>query len=67
MLFRRIFLAVALAVAVLFASVPAQEQASVSPSLFAGLKWRNIGPHRASGRWLPQGTGASRSPSTWRR
>ena len=48
MLFRRIFLAVALAVAVLFASVPAQEQASVSPSLFAGLKWRNIGPHRAS-------------------
>jgi len=48
MLFRRICLAAALAFAVLFASVPAQEQASVSPSLFAGLKWRNIGPHRAS-------------------
>ena len=32
----------------MFASVPAQEQPRVSPSLFAELKWRNIGPHRAS-------------------
>ena len=48
MLFRRFALAAGLAVAAMFASVPAQEQPRVSPSLFAELKWRNIGPHRAS-------------------
>jgi len=48
MFFRRLALAAALAVVVLFASVPAQERARVSPSLFAEMKWRNIGPHRAS-------------------
>ncbi len=48
MLFRRILLAVVLVCAVMFASVPAQEPPRVSPSLFAEMKWRNIGPHRAS-------------------
>ena len=33
-------------VAAMFASVPAQETAPVSPSLFADMKWRDIGPHR---------------------
>jgi photosystem II stability/assembly factor-like uncharacterized protein len=48
MSFRRVVLAAALAVAALFVSVPAQELPRVSPSLFAELTWRNIGPHRAS-------------------
>jgi photosystem II stability/assembly factor-like uncharacterized protein len=30
------------------AAVPAQQSASLSPGLFAELRWRNIGPHRAS-------------------
>jgi len=29
-------------------SVPAQENARVSPSLFGEMRWRSIGPHRAS-------------------
>ena len=48
MFFRRIVLAAAWLVAAMFASVPAQEPARVSPSLFADMKWRDIGPHRAS-------------------
>ena len=48
MYFRRVVLAAVWLVAAMFASVPAQEQPRVSPSLFAELKWRNIGPHRAS-------------------
>ena len=48
MFFRRLVLAAALVVAAMFASVPAQEPARVSPSLFADMKWRDIGPHRAS-------------------
>ena len=28
--------------------VPAQENAGVSPNLFSEMKWRSIGPHRAS-------------------
>ena len=68
MLFRRFALAAGLAVAAMFASVPAQEQPRVSPSLFAELKWRNIGPHRAS-RTVAVGRAprASRTRSTWRR
>jgi photosystem II stability/assembly factor-like uncharacterized protein len=45
---RRFALIVALVVAGLFASLPAQEKPPISPSLFAGMKWRSIGPHRAS-------------------
>ena len=48
MLFRRILLAAVLVCAAMFASLPAQEPPRVSPSLFAEMKWRNIGPHRAS-------------------
>ena len=48
MFMRRVVLAAALAVAVMFASLPAQEQARVGPSLFAEMTWRSIGPHRAS-------------------
>jgi photosystem II stability/assembly factor-like uncharacterized protein len=29
-------------------SLPARQQSGLNPSLFAGLRWRNIGPHRAS-------------------
>jgi photosystem II stability/assembly factor-like uncharacterized protein len=29
-------------------SLPARQAASVNPGLFAEMKWRNIGPHRAS-------------------
>ena len=45
---RRSALVVALVFAGLLAAVPAQETPPVSPSLFAGMKWRSIGPHRAS-------------------
>ncbi|HEY3381061.1 MAG TPA: hypothetical protein VGK32_04790 [Vicinamibacterales bacterium] len=48
MFMRRVVLAVVLMVAGLLASVPAQEPAPVSPSLFDAMKWRAIGPHRAS-------------------
>ena len=48
MLFRRILLAGVLVCAAMFASLPAQEPPRVSPSLFAEMRWRNIGPHRAS-------------------
>jgi photosystem II stability/assembly factor-like uncharacterized protein len=48
MFMRRAVLAAALAVVAMFASVPAQEQPRVSPSLFTEMAWRNIGPHRAS-------------------
>lgn len=48
MSFRRVLVAAALAVAAAFASLPAQELPRVSPSLFAEMKWRNVGPHRAS-------------------
>ena len=44
----RSVIALTLGVAALTASVPAQQGAQVSPGLFADLKWRNIGPHRAS-------------------
>jgi len=42
---------IAVVVPALFAALvalPAQEPPSVSPTLLAGLKWRSIGPHRAS-------------------
>ena len=45
---RRVALAVALVFAGLFTVVPAQETAPISPSLFDGMKWRAIGPHRGS-------------------
>ena len=48
MLFRRFALAAGLVIAAMFAPVPAQEPPGVSPSLFAELRWRSIGPHRAS-------------------
>ena len=37
-----------LAAAAWTTSVPAEQAAQVSPALFADLRWRNIGPHRAS-------------------
>jgi photosystem II stability/assembly factor-like uncharacterized protein len=45
---RRDVLTVVLVVAGALTSVPAQESSQVSPLLFAGMKWRSIGPHRAS-------------------
>jgi photosystem II stability/assembly factor-like uncharacterized protein len=45
---RRLALVVVLVFAGLLTAVPAQEKSPVSPSLFAGLKWRSIGPHRGS-------------------
>lgn len=41
-------LPLALTLAALSGATRAQETASVNPSLFAELRWRNIGPHRAS-------------------
>src|SRR5512145_3088689 len=29
-------------------STPAQEPSGIAPSLYAGMRWRSIGPHRAS-------------------
>ncbi len=43
----RFFLVVTLFTATL-ASVPAQEPPHVSPALFGEMRWRSIGPHRAS-------------------
>ena len=48
MLLRRFALAVTLIVTATLASVPAQEPPQVSPSLFAEMGWRSIGPQRAS-------------------
>ncbi len=45
---RRAALAVLLVSVALLAPLPAKQPAPVSPSLFAGLQWRGIGPHRAS-------------------
>jgi photosystem II stability/assembly factor-like uncharacterized protein len=45
---RRLALTAGLVVAGLLATLPAQEQAPVNPSLYGALKWRAIGPHRAS-------------------
>ena len=45
---RRASLAVLIVVTGLLAPLPARQPAPVSPSLFAGLQWRGIGPHRAS-------------------
>ncbi len=45
---RRFALVAALMSAGLLAAVPAQEKSPISPSLFAAMKWRSIGPHRAS-------------------
>ena len=38
----------ALGVMVFTGSIPAQQPAGIDPGLFAELRWRNIGPHRAS-------------------
>jgi photosystem II stability/assembly factor-like uncharacterized protein len=52
MFIRRFALAFALALALALSAattgVPAQEGADLNPSLLAGLRWRGIGPHRAS-------------------
>jgi photosystem II stability/assembly factor-like uncharacterized protein len=48
MAIRKFALVVALGVAGMFAALPAQETPSINPSVFAGMKWRSIGPHRAS-------------------
>ena len=45
---RRLALCAALLLFAALASLPAQETPEVKPSLFAGMKWRSIGPHRAS-------------------
>ena len=37
-----------LAATALTASIPAQQGVQMNPGLFAELRWRNIGPHRAS-------------------
>ena len=37
-----------LAVAAFTGSIPAQQPAGINPGLFAEMRWRNIGPHRAS-------------------
>lgn len=49
MLSNRFARPVAFVLAALYAgTVPAQEATGVSPSLFGEMRWRNIGPHRAS-------------------
>ena len=45
---RRLAIVVAVAFAGLIAALPAQEKASINPSLYAAMKWRSIGPHRGS-------------------
>ena len=45
---RRSALVLVLVFAGLLAAVPAQEKPPISPSVFAAMKWRSIGPHRAS-------------------
>ena len=45
---RHFALTIALIVTATLAAVPAQEPPRVSPSLFAEMRWRSIGPHRAS-------------------
>jgi len=45
---RHLSLNIALALAATFAAIPAQETPQVNPSLFAEMRWRSIGPHRAS-------------------
>ncbi len=45
---RRPILVAILLVTASFAAVPAQEPPSISPSLFAGMRWRSIGPFSAS-------------------
>lgn len=45
---RRTTVALAFAFVALMVSLSAQDAPRVSPSLFAGMTWRNIGPHRAS-------------------
>ena len=45
---RRHLVVLTLGAAAFTASVPAQQAAPLSPGLFAELRWRNIGPHRAS-------------------
>ena len=44
----RFLVVVALGVAAFATSIPAEQSGTVSPGLFADLRWRNIGPHRAS-------------------
>jgi len=44
----RLFVVAVLMVVGFLAPVPAQEPPQISPSLYAGMKWRSIGPHRAS-------------------
>ncbi len=44
----RYLVVLTLAATALTASIPAQQGAQINPSLFADLRWRNIGPHRAS-------------------
>ena len=48
MTIRRFALVTILVVAGCLASAPAQEPSQVSPALYAAMKWRSIGPHRAS-------------------
>jgi photosystem II stability/assembly factor-like uncharacterized protein len=45
---RRLPLATLVLFAALLAPLPARQAAPVGPSLFGGLQWRGIGPHRAS-------------------
>ena len=44
----RYLVVLALGGAAFTASIPAQQPAGIDPGLFAELRWRNIGPHRAS-------------------
>ena len=44
----RYLVVLALGVAAFTASIPAQQPAGINPGLFAEMRWRNIGPHRAS-------------------
>ncbi len=57
----RSFVALALALAGVF--IPAQANSPVSPSLFGGLSWRQVGPFR--GGRLAAVTGVASSPETY--
>ena len=53
MRYRRVVLATALAIAAMFASLPAQQAPPVSPSLFAQLTWRRV---TIGGYWFNPGS-----------
>ena len=57
----------ALVVSLCWAVLPAQEKPAVNPGLFAEMRWRAIGPHRASRTVAAAGHPRQPFTSTWLR